>query len=105
MVRKFAAALVALVIAVGSVFAEEIKGTFVKFADGKLTIKVDDKDKEIKVPADLKQKRKGKDGEEKEYVVADMLGKLKEGTKLTVDHKDGTATSVKIERGGKKKEN
>ena len=33
MVRKFAAALVALAIAVGSVFAEEIRGTFVKFAE------------------------------------------------------------------------
>ena len=30
MMRKFAAALVALVIAVGAVFADEIKGTFVK---------------------------------------------------------------------------
>jgi hypothetical protein len=106
MVRKFAAALVALVIAVGSVFAEEIKGTFVKFADGKLTLKTDDgKEKDIKVPADLKQKRKGKDGTETEYVVADMLGKVKEGTKLTVDHTDGTATKVKIEFQRKKKEN
>ncbi|HVK12993.1 MAG TPA: hypothetical protein VM597_29840 [Gemmataceae bacterium] len=105
MVRKFAAALVALVIAVGSVFAEEIKGTFVKFADGKLTLKTDAGEKEVKVPADLKQKRKGKDGEEKEYVVADMLGKLKEGTKLTVDHKDGTATNVKVEFQRKKKDN
>ena len=33
MFRKFAAALVALVIAFGAVFAEEVKGTFVKFAD------------------------------------------------------------------------
>ena len=37
---------------------------FVKFADGKLTLKVDDKEKEYKIPADLKVKRKGKDGEE-----------------------------------------
>lgn len=106
MVRKFAAALVALVIAVGSVFAEEIKGTFVKFADGKLTLKVDDKEKDIKIPADLKQKMKfGKDGEEKEYVVADMLAKAKEGTKYTVEHKDGTATKVTREGRMKKKDN
>ena len=56
MIRKFAAALVALVIAVGAVFADTIKGTFVKFADGKLTIKVDDKEKDYKIPSDLKVK-------------------------------------------------
>ena len=38
MLRKFAAALVAVVIAAGSIFAEEVKGAFVKFADGKLTL-------------------------------------------------------------------
>jgi Rieske Fe-S protein len=84
MMRKFAAALLAMVIAVGAVFAEEIKGTFVKFADGKLTVKVDDKDKEYKVPADLKQTIKIK-GEDKEIEVTKMLGRMKEGTKLTLD--------------------
>src|SRR5262249_46493785 len=101
MVRKFAAALVAVVIAVGSIFAEEVKGTFVKFADGTLTIKVDDKDKEFKIPADLKVKRKfGKTGEEKEIVVQDMLkGKLrKEGTNLIVVTEGDKGTDVKIER-------
>ena len=38
MIRKCAAALVCLVIAFGAVFAEEVKGTFVKFADGTLTL-------------------------------------------------------------------
>src|SRR5256886_16292154 len=78
MVRKFAAALVALTIFVGAVFAEEVKGTFVKFADGKLTLKVDDKEKEYKIPADLKVKYKAK-GEEKEVLASDRLGKAKEG--------------------------
>ena len=64
MVRKSAAAMLAMVIAVGAVFTEEIKGTFVKFADGKLN-KVDDKDKEYKVSDDLKQKYKDKNGDEK----------------------------------------
>ena len=105
MVRKFAAALVALVIAVGSVFADEIKGTFVKFADGKLTLKVDDKEQEFKIPADLKQKRKGKDGEEKEYVVADMLGKVKEGTKITLTTEKDEVKNVKVEFQRKKKDN
>ena len=101
MVRKFAAALVAVVIAVGSIFAEEVKGTFVKFADGKLTIKVDDKEKEYKIPADLKIKRKGKDGTETEVVVTDMLGKAKEGTAyvLTVDGEK--VTDIKRDRKAK----
>lgn len=83
MVRKFAAALVALVIAVGSVFAEDIKATFVKFADGKLTVKVDDKEKEYKVADDLKVKRKVK-GEEKEISASKAFGRMKEGTNLTL---------------------
>jgi hypothetical protein len=104
MVRKFAAALVALVIAVGSVFADEIKGTFVKFADGKLTIKTDDgKEKEFKIPADLKGKRKGKDGTEQEFVVADRLGKTKEGTGITVTTEKDEVKAVRIER--RKKDN
>ena len=98
MIRKFAATLLALVFAVGAVFAEEIKGTFVKFADGKLTIKVDDKDKEFKIPADLTQKVKVK-GEEKEIKVSDMLSspKMKEGTKLVVVTDKDEVKSVKRE--------
>ena len=101
MVRKFAAALVALTIFVGAVFAEEVKGTFVKFADGKLTLKVDDKDKDYKVPSDLKIKRKGKGGEEKEYNASDVLGKAKEGAKMTVTVEDGTVKDFKMERKAK----
>ena len=54
MVHKFLMLLVALVVSVGVAAAEEVKGEFVKFADGKLTLKVDDKEKEYKVPGDLK---------------------------------------------------
>jgi Rieske Fe-S protein len=98
MIRKFAAALVALVIAVGAVFAEEIKGTFVKFADGKLTVKVDDKEKEYKVPSDLKIKRKGKDGTETEVSASDALGKYKEGAKMIIEEEGGTVKSFKRDR-------
>jgi hypothetical protein len=98
MIRKFAAALVALVIAFGSVWADEIKGTFVKFADGKLTIKVDDKDKDYKIPADLKVKRKNKDGVEEEVILADRLGKVKEGANVTVITDGDKVTDVKVER-------
>jgi ketosteroid isomerase-like protein len=105
MIRKCAAALVALVIAVGSIFADEVKGVFVKFADGTLTLKVDDKDKEFKIPADLKVKRKFK-GEEKEFEVTKMLESkfMKEGvTKLTVVTEGDKVTDVKVERKGKGK--
>ena len=101
MVRKFAAALVAIVIATGSIFAEEVRGTFVKFADGTLTLKVDDKEKEFKIPADLKVKRKfGKDGEEKEIVVQEMLKSkfVKEGSNLIVVTEGDKVTDVKFER-------
>jgi hypothetical protein len=101
MVRKFAAALVAVVIAVGSIFAEEVKGTFVKFADGKLTIKVDDKEKEYKIPADLKVKRTGKDGVEKEYVASELLGKAKDTTEVTLTVDGDKVTDVKTKRGKK----
>ena len=101
MVRKFAAALVALVLAVGSIFADEFKGVFVKFADGKLTLKGDDgKEKEFKIPEDLKTKRKTKGGEEKEFEVTKMLsGKfMKEGkTKLIVTHDGDKVTDVKVD--------
>jgi len=108
MVRKFAAALVAMVIAVGSVFADEFKGVFVKFVDGTLTVKGEDgKEKNFKIPEDLKIKRKGKDGEEKEFPVTNMLKCkfMKEGeTKLTVVHDGDKVTDVKLERRGKPKE-
>ncbi|MBO0698212.1 MAG: hypothetical protein J2P46_07450 [Zavarzinella sp.] len=101
MVRKFAAALVALAIAVGAVFAEEVKGTFVKFADGKLTLKVDDKEKDYKIPADLKVKRKGKGGEEKEFNATDMLGRAKDGQEITLTVDGDKVTDIKMKRGKK----
>jgi hypothetical protein len=101
MVRKFAAALVALVIAVGAVFAAEIKGKFVKFADGTLTIKVDDKDKEYKIPSDLKVKIKDKDGNEKEVAASARLERAKEGSEVTLTVDGDKVTDVKVKRGKK----
>lgn len=99
MIRKFAAALVAVVIAFGAVFADEVKGTFVKFADGTLTIKVDDKEKEFKIPSDLTIKRKGKDGTEKDVPVKGILGRVKEGTEITVVTEGDKVTDIKTKRG------
>jgi len=103
MVRKFAAALVALVIATGSIFAEEVKGAFVKFADGTLTLKVDDKEKDYKIPTDLKMKRKGKDGTETEVAVTESLermnkGKFKPTVVLTVDGEKVTAVKYEFKK-------
>jgi hypothetical protein len=102
MIRKFAAALVALVIAFGAVFAEEVKGTFVKFADGVLTIKVDDKNKDYKIPADLTVKR-GKAGQEKDVNAGKMLSKTKEGTQVTLTVDGDKVTDVKTKGKGKGK--
>jgi hypothetical protein len=101
MIRKFAAALVALVVAVGAVFAEEVKGTFVKFADGKLTLKVDDKEKDYKIPADLKIKRKNKQGEETETPASTVLEKTKEGRNVTLTVDGDKVTKVELPRKGK----
>ena len=103
MFRKFTAAVVALVIAVGSVFADEVKGAFVKFADGTLTIKVDDKEKDYKIPSDLKMKFKGKGGEEKEVAVSESLermnkGKFKPTVVLTVDGDKVTAVKYEFKK-------
>jgi hypothetical protein len=95
MFRKFAAALVALVIAFGAVFAEEVKGTFVKFAEGKLTLKVGDKEKDYKIPTDLKIKYKVK-GEEKEALASDRLGKAKESQEVTLTVDGEKVTDVKL---------
>jgi hypothetical protein len=101
MFRKFAAALVALVIAFGAVFAEEVKGTFVKFADGTLTLKVDDKEKDYKIPTDLKIKRKGKDGNETETAATEVLGKTKEGRDIVLTVDGDKVTKVEVKRKAK----
>src|SRR5262249_56356835 len=100
----FAAAVAALTIAFGSVFAEEVKGTFGKFADGKLTIKVDDKEKEYKIPADLKIKRKIK-GEESEVLATESLNKLNDAKfkpTIVLDVDKDEVKGVKYEFKGKK---
>ena len=103
MSRKFMAASLALVLAVGSIFAEEIKGIFVKADADSITVKVDDKEKTYKFsPNKIKIKTKG--GEEKEIAVADTVKRRKEGDKVTVTVEKDLVTSVKGE-GKKKKDN
>jgi hypothetical protein len=79
MFNKFLLAVVAVALSFSSASAEEVKGVFVKFADGKVTVKVDDKDKEFKVPAELKIMVK------KELLPAsEALGKIKAKAKQAV---------------------
>ena len=90
MYRKFLAALVALVIGVGAIFAEEISAVFVKYADGKLTVKVDDKEKDYKVAKDAVYKGK------KEVPFADWAKeRAKEGAKLTINVEKDEVTWAK----------
>jgi hypothetical protein len=90
MFRKCVAAFAALVICVGALFAEEIRGTFVKFADNKITVKVEDKEKEFKVAKDAVYKGK------KEVPVADWAEKrAKEGAKLILNVDKDEVTWIK----------
>lgn len=109
MIRRFAAIAIVAVLALGAAFAEEVKGTFVKYADGKLTIKVNDKEKEFTIPADLKIKRKGKDGNETEVNARESLEKMskfmeKAPTKptLVLDVEKDVVKSYKVEFAKKK---
>ena len=82
----------------------EMKAPFAASASGgKLTVKVDDKDKEYKVPDDLKVKFKGKDGEEKEFPASGMLSRRKEGQKLKLEVDGDTVKKISREGKGKGK--
>jgi hypothetical protein len=98
--RKIVALTLALFLSVGAVFADEIKGVFVKFSDGKLTVKVDEKDKEFVVDTAAKVKIKDKDKNEKEVPLTEVLtGKgYKEGVKLILTVEKDKVVSVKKEK-------
>ena len=93
MFRACVAALVAMILVVGGLFAEDIKGVFKKYEDGKVTFSVDDKDKTYKVDKDAKVKRKNED-----ILLTDALAKWKEGQKATFTVKDDVVTSAKKEK-------
>jgi hypothetical protein len=94
MFRKCVAAFAALVICVGALFAEEIKAEFVKYADGKITVKVDDKEKDYKVAKDAVYKGK------KERPVSEWAEKAKDGAKIILNVEKDEVTWIK--GGGKK---
>jgi hypothetical protein len=91
MFRKFFAAAVALMLVVGGLFADEIKGVFKKLDGGKVTIEVDGKATDYKV-ADVKV------GKDKDKSLSDVLGKWKEGQKGTFTVEKGELTMAKKEK-------
>jgi hypothetical protein len=58
MFRKFFAAVVALMLVVGGLFADEISAIFKKFDEGKITVEVDGKEMTYKVAKDAMYKGK-----------------------------------------------
>lgn len=93
MFRKFFAAVVAVMLVVGGLFADEIKGVFKKLDGGKVTIEVDGKASEYKVSADAKVKMK-----DKEVALTDALGNWKDGQKGTFTVEGGTVVKAKKDK-------
>jgi hypothetical protein len=96
--RKIVALSLALFLSVGALLAEEIKGVFKKYEDGKVTITVEDKEKTFPVDTEAKLKFKGKDGTEKEVGLTDMMKFMKEGTKVTLTVEKDKVIKVDRER-------
>ena len=96
MIRNVLTAVLALTLAVGTVFADDIKAVFVKVDENKLTVKIDDKEKVMTIAKDAMAK--GKDG--KEYPLAKAFGKYKEGDKVTLKvEKDEVVGAMKEKKG------
>lgn len=93
MFRKFFAAAAAVALIVGGLFAEEFKGVFKKYEDGKATVEIDGKEKTFKVSPDAKIKNK-----KGEVLVSDFVKNLKEGMKGTFTVEDGVITKVAREK-------
>jgi hypothetical protein len=97
MYRKLLAAFVASLLAVGGLFAEEIKGAFKKFEDNKVTVLVDGNEKTFKVDPNAKTKFKDK---EIELTKIFASPKLKEGMKLVLTVENDTVINGKLDKKG-----
>lgn len=100
MFRKVLALFVALGLAVGAFAADEIKGIFKKYEDGKVTVSVEDKDKTFKVDEKATVKRKIK-GEEKDVKLVDIISKTKADSKVTLTVEKDLVIDFKQEKKGK----
>ena len=102
MYRKFIGAMLALVIGVGAIFAEEIRATYIKYADGKVTVKVDDKEKEYTVDEKATMKVATKEFPLRMWF--EQTKTLKSGSsKLVLVVENDTVTGVKPDTGKTKK--
>lgn len=98
MFRKFVAVVAATLFVIGGLFAEDLKGVFKKFEDGKVTVEVDGKVKEYKVSPDAKFKLK-----QGEVPLTDVFKLMKEGAKGNFTVEDGVVVKVQAEKGTTKK--
>ena len=103
--RKFFAAMVAATLVAGGLFADEIKGViFKKYADGKVTVEIDGKEKTLPVdPKATVKKKDKKSGEMTETPLTTVFEKVKADSKWTVTVEDGKVTKVVSEDKGKGK--
>ena len=94
MFRKFFAALVAVTMVVGGLFAEEIKGAiFKKYEDGKATFVVDEKEKTFKVDEKAMTKMKKED-----VKLTEAFGKFKADSKFTLTVEKDVITEAKRDK-------
>jgi hypothetical protein len=99
MFRKIFAVVISAVLA-GGIYAAEVTGVFKSYKEGKVTLTVDEKDKEYKVDEKATIKFKIK-GEEKEVNLGEALSKLKEGTKIKAEVDGDKLTGFTREKKGK----
>ncbi len=88
MLRRIAAAFVALLLVVGVMLATEVKGKITKIEEKngatRVTIKVDDKDQTFRVGTDTKIK----DADGKDVNVKDAATKLKVDDQVTIKYEE-----------------
>ena len=94
MLRTVLCSLACLLVCAGVIFADEIKGKFVKFDSDKkvLTVSVDGKDKEYKVSGEVKV---GKNSGDK---ALERLAKYKADREVTLTVEKDLVTEVKSEK-------
>lgn len=102
MIRTVAATVLGCLILVSSIFAKDVKGTFVKYEEGSLTVKVDDKETTFKTDENSVIVAK-KNVPSKNF--SKVFAKVKEGAKLElkVSDKDVVEEIKMLKKGGKNK--
>jgi hypothetical protein len=94
MFRKFFAAVIAMMLVVGGLFADEISALFKKYDDGKITVEVDGKEKTYTVDKAAVYKGKA------EIPVAEWAKtKAKDGAKITLTVEKDVVTSISKTKG------